>query len=421
MRRWTPGRASSWTRRTGRATTRSRTWSTLSRVGSTSIVSTSSVPFPPNPVLDGSSYRVYQLPTESPNDRDRANVQNPADGLASPFGWHDTDGADGAEFTITRGNNAHAYLDQDDNEQQDFGGSPDGGAGLDFDFPIDLTEHAQFYQGRRRGEPLLHLQRVPRHPLPLRLRRGVGELPGEQLRPRGPGRRLRACEAQDGSGTNNANFSTPTEPTPGTGVPRMQMYLWPGSTTTFGLQNQVSIMGVGDFGAGWARFGPPATNAGVSGQLVLVNDGVATGPVGTVTDGCESLVGFPGRGDCRHRPCEHAPASSEQPAAGLHVPPADDERAGCRRGGGRDRQQHDGERADDGEARSRPPARPSRPSRSRRPTAPRSRLRYLRPARFGRLRAVPGSATATSRTGSSSTSTVTGSRSASPAARRSTA
>ncbi len=69
--------------------------STLSRVGSTSIVSTSSVPFPPNPVLDGSSYRVLQLPTESPNDAARRLVENPADGLASPFGWHDTNGAPG--------------------------------------------------------------------------------------------------------------------------------------------------------------------------------------------------------------------------------------------------------------------------------------------------------------------------------------
>jgi extracellular elastinolytic metalloproteinase len=264
---------------------------TLAR--SESSVASTSVPFPPNPVLDGSSYRVYQLPTESPNDRDRANVQNPADGLASPFGWHDTDGATGAEFTITRGNNAHAYLDQDDNEQQDFGGSPDGGAGLDFDFPIDLAEHAQFY----RDAVVANLFYTCNAFHDILYRYGFDEASGNfqanNYGRGGLGGDYVRCEAQDGSGTNNANFSTPTEPTPGTGVPRMQMYLWPGSTTTFGLQNQVSIMGVGDFGAGWARFGPPATNAGVSGQLVLVNDGVATGPVGTVTDGCEPLVGFP--------------------------------------------------------------------------------------------------------------------------------
>ena len=120
--------------------------STLSRAGSSSIVALSSVPFPPNPVLDGSSYRVLQLPTESPNDAPRQLVQNPADGLASPFGWHDNNGAAGAELTFTRGNNDHAYLDQDDDETQDFGGSPNGGAGLDFDFPADLSEHAQFYR-----------------------------------------------------------------------------------------------------------------------------------------------------------------------------------------------------------------------------------------------------------------------------------
>jgi extracellular elastinolytic metalloproteinase len=260
--------------------------STLSRVGSTSIVSTSSVPFPPNPVLDGSSYRVLQLPTESPNDAARQVVQNPADGLASPFGWHDTNGAPGAEFTITRGNNNHAYLDQDDDEAQDFGGSPDGGPGLDFDFPADLTEHSQFYRDAVTTNVFYGCNTF--HDIFYRYgfteaagnfqanNYGRGGLSGDYVR----------CEAADGSGTNNANFSTPTEPTPGTGVPRMQMFLWPGNQ--FGNQNQVSITGVGDFGAGWARYGPPATNAGVSGQIVLVNDGTAL-----PTEGCNALVGFP--------------------------------------------------------------------------------------------------------------------------------
>jgi hypothetical protein len=265
--------------------------STLSRAGRTSIVSTSSVPFPPNPVLDGSSYRVLKLPTESPNDALRQLVGNPADGLASPFGWHDTNGAVGAEFTITRGNNNHAYLDQDDDEAMDFGGSPDGGAGLDFDFPADLTEHAQFYRdavvtnlfyGCNTFHDIYYRYGFDEASGNFQANNyGRGGLEGDYVR----------CEAADGSGTNNANFSTPTEPTPGTGVPRMQMYLWPGNQ--FGPQNQVSVAGVGDVGAGWARFGPPATNAGVGGQLVLANDGVATGPVGTVNDACEPLVGFP--------------------------------------------------------------------------------------------------------------------------------
>ncbi|MGH3016073.1 MAG: M36 family metallopeptidase, partial [Gaiellaceae bacterium] len=66
---------------------------------------------PENPAQDGSSYRAY--PQESPDDSDRVLFTNPADGTASPFGWHDTDGAPGAEFTITRGNNVHSYTDRD--------------------------------------------------------------------------------------------------------------------------------------------------------------------------------------------------------------------------------------------------------------------------------------------------------------------
>jgi hypothetical protein len=258
-----------------------------------SAVAAASGPVSPNPVLDGSSYRVLQLPTESPNDDERQLVENPADGLASPFGWHDTDGVPGADFTITRGNNLHAYLDQDDDEQQDFGGSPDGGAGLDFDFPADLTEHAQFYRdavvtnlfyGCNTFHDVFYLYGFDEASGNFQANNyGRGGQQGDYVR----------CEAADGSGTNNANFSTPTEPTSsgGVGTPRMQMFLWPGNQ--FGRQNQVVVDGLGEFGAVWSRFGPPATNAGVSGGIVLVNDGVATGPVGTVNDGCEPYGPLP--------------------------------------------------------------------------------------------------------------------------------
>ena len=73
-------------------------------------------------------------------------MTNPADSPGSPFGWHDTNGAAGPEFTTTQGNNAHAYMDQDDNNTPDFNSSPDGGASLTFDFPIDTNEHAQNYR-----------------------------------------------------------------------------------------------------------------------------------------------------------------------------------------------------------------------------------------------------------------------------------
>ncbi len=114
--------------------------STLMRTSSASAAAASEPPLPPSPAVDGSSYNVFQIPREGPNDGPRTVVDNPADDRFSPFGWHDTNGVAGAEFTNTRGNNVHAYLDQDTNQQPDFGDTV-GGPGLDFDFPVDLNEH----------------------------------------------------------------------------------------------------------------------------------------------------------------------------------------------------------------------------------------------------------------------------------------
>ena len=71
---------------------------------------------------------------------------NPADSIASPYGWHDINEAVGAEFVTTQGNNVHAYMDQDANNAPDFNSSPSGGSRLRFDFPMDLTQHAQAYR-----------------------------------------------------------------------------------------------------------------------------------------------------------------------------------------------------------------------------------------------------------------------------------
>ncbi|GGI06296.1 M36 family metallopeptidase [Egicoccus halophilus] len=65
----------------------------------------------PNPVNDGSSYRVFALPFESPNDGGRTLVTNPADADASPFGWHDVSATPEPDYTITRGNNTNTYTD----------------------------------------------------------------------------------------------------------------------------------------------------------------------------------------------------------------------------------------------------------------------------------------------------------------------
>ena len=95
------------------------------------------MPPPPPPNL-ASSYRVFALPGENPLNIAHTLVVNPADTSASPYGWHDTNGAVGAEYTITRGNNVHAYADvlNNNNSAND---EPTGGADLKFDFPYSPT------------------------------------------------------------------------------------------------------------------------------------------------------------------------------------------------------------------------------------------------------------------------------------------
>ena len=90
------------------------------------------------------SYRVYAAPVESPNHGVRTRVTAPHDPVASPFGWHDTNGAPGAEFTTLRGNNAHVYLDVNNDNAPD-GPGPDGGGALAFDFAIDFANPPSAY------------------------------------------------------------------------------------------------------------------------------------------------------------------------------------------------------------------------------------------------------------------------------------
>ena len=92
-------------------------------------------------------YEVFAIPTEHPEDGTRSIVVMPADVIASPFGWHDTDGVDGPEFTVTRGNNVNAYGDRDGDNMADPGSQPDS---PDLDFtgplvPLDLTMDAATY------------------------------------------------------------------------------------------------------------------------------------------------------------------------------------------------------------------------------------------------------------------------------------
>ena len=72
-------------------------------------------------------YEVFALPLESPYYGARTIEVQPANATASPYGWHDTNGVAGAEYTTTRGNNVNAYEDGNNPGYQ-----PNAGADLEF-------------------------------------------------------------------------------------------------------------------------------------------------------------------------------------------------------------------------------------------------------------------------------------------------
>jgi len=88
------------------------------------------------------------------------------------------------------------------------------------------------------------------------------------------------ADAQDGSGTNNANFGTP----PDGQNPRMQMFYFNGAPN---LVVNTPPAVAGTYVAGTASFGAPLTTLAVNGLIEEVDD-----QTDTSSDACESLVGF---------------------------------------------------------------------------------------------------------------------------------
>ncbi len=229
--------------------------------------------------VDAASYEVFPLPVENPNLGTRSVVVDPADPVASPFGWLDTDGVPGAERTFTRGNNVRA---QDDRDANDAGGiAPDGGAGLAFQFPLDLAQDPEdsleasvvnlFYWNN-----LLH---------DLHYQYGFDEAAGNfQSNNYGRGGLASdsvVADALDGGGFDNANFATP----PDGSNPRMQMFLWQ-APSVYQVETPLPGAAAGlHVDASGAEFGLPLDLAGTTAELVAADDGVAPG-----SDACEPLA-----------------------------------------------------------------------------------------------------------------------------------
>ncbi|CAN5365928.1 hypothetical protein BH09PLA1_BH09PLA1_05370 [soil metagenome] len=248
------------------------------------------------------NYNVYGLPLASPSGGPRAIATNPWDLGPSPFGWQDTDADAGAESNTTQGNNVSAQEDRDANDTggvRPTGGTlnPDGSGTLTFDNPLNFSLEPTTTDNQLAAITNLYYWNNTLHDVYYRygFTEAARNFQQNNYGNGGVGNDRVNADAQDGSGTNNANFGSFTDGTSG----RMQMYLFTAPTPDrdgdldaevmaheygHGVSNRMSGTGAGltatqsrGMGEGWGDY---------FGLMLTLTDGSVTAqnkayPVGT--------------------------------------------------------------------------------------------------------------------------------------------
>jgi uncharacterized repeat protein (TIGR01451 family) len=226
---------------------------------------------------DGASYNVFAVPLESPAHGNRSIVSEPADPQASPFGWHDIDGVAGPEFTITRGNNVHAYADTADINRTS-NNEPDGGASLTFNPSYDPNNEPLANQDAAVTQ-LFYMNNIM-HDLTYGygFDEGAGNFQERNNTATGVARDYVEAEALDDfdNGTNgNATFSTP----PDGSNPTMSAFVWNrGGGKLLHVSAPPAV--AGSYEAVNATFGPNVEDTPVSGGVAVVLDGSSAPTLG---------------------------------------------------------------------------------------------------------------------------------------------
>jgi extracellular elastinolytic metalloproteinase len=222
------------------------------------------------------SYNIFKV---NPNVTPQEVVSGPAaGGVESPSGWL-LPGTQNA--TNIAGNNVRAYLDTDANNAPDAGSTPVGDG--NFLTAADLSQSPSVADNRKvAAQNLFYLNNVIHD---LLYRHGFTEAAGNfqenNFSRGGRGSDSVNAEAQDGGDIDNADFATPRDGQ----NPRMQMYLWTGAGPTHSVVVHMPSSIAGTYGAKAAEFGATLDTTGLTGDVMLVNDGTAT-----TTDACEALA-----------------------------------------------------------------------------------------------------------------------------------
>ncbi|RYP55110.1 hypothetical protein DL768_000229 [Monosporascus sp. mg162] len=218
------------------------------------------------------TYEVFPWGINDPDESDREIVTDPWDLDASEFTWH----SDGSKnYTTTWGNNGFAQNNPTGGSQYENNYRPSSPS-LSFEYPYDTSMStpssyidasvAQLYYTANLYHDLLY---------DLGFTEEAGNFQQNNNAKGGQGNDGVILNAQDGSGTNNANFATPADGRNG----RMRMYIWTRTTPrrdcsfeagvviheyTHGLSNRLTggprnagcLSGgeAGGMGEGWSDF-----------------------------------------------------------------------------------------------------------------------------------------------------------------------
>ncbi|KAI8928736.1 Fungalysin metallopeptidase-domain-containing protein [Entophlyctis helioformis] len=175
--------------------------------------------------VNGATYTVYPLGINDPLSGDRVKLVNPEHPVASPKGWHTYGNkADSSlkEFNTTKGNNVFAQENLDGGFDWKNNYRPSGGKDLIFDFKANFSQQPSTYLDATITN-LFYYNNIIHDLFHVY---GFNEVAGnfqmDNFNRGGKGNDAVIANAQDGSGTNNANFATP----PDGEQPRMRMYVW---------------------------------------------------------------------------------------------------------------------------------------------------------------------------------------------------
>ncbi len=229
--------------------------------------------------LSNATYRVYTSDSPSPNSPTYSTpttTQPPLtsrslitlsalDTNASPNGWINDGGNE------TWGNNVDAHTDINANDVADLP-RPQGLPSRVFDFSMDLAQAPNTYSSAAVVQLFYWNNFMHDKLYQLGFTEAAGNFQSNNFARGGVGGDAVQADAQDGSGFNNANFSTPPDGSAG----RMQMYLFSGPTPdrdgdfdaevvlheyTHGLSNRrvgggvgISALQTGGMGEGWSDF-----------------------------------------------------------------------------------------------------------------------------------------------------------------------